>query len=106
MVGLVFDFCYFKWCLLGFFVSCLCFDVYVFFFKQKTEYELRISDWSSDVCSSDLGLAGGPSHRREDGDRVSRQRRDEPASSDGHLCPARRQERLAARARSEERRVG
>src|SRR3546814_6408689 len=27
---------------------------YVFFFKQKTAYELRISDWSSDVCSSDL----------------------------------------------------
>src|SRR3546814_1942101 len=26
----------------------------VFFFKQKTEYEMRISDWSSDVCSSDL----------------------------------------------------
>src|SRR3546814_10564513 len=26
----------------------------VFFFKQKTEYERRISDWSSDVCSSDL----------------------------------------------------
>src|SRR3546814_12304485 len=26
-----------------------------FFFKQKTEYEMRISDWSSDVCSSDLG---------------------------------------------------
>src|SRR3546814_13691676 len=25
-----------------------------FFFKQKTEYEVRISDWSSDVCSSDL----------------------------------------------------
>src|SRR3546814_6141703 len=39
-----------------------------FFFKQKTAYELRISDWSSDVCSSDLfgeqnmdteGLVGG-----------------------------------------------
>src|SRR3546814_4074536 len=29
-------------------------DVCVFFFKQKTAYELRISDWSSDVCSSDL----------------------------------------------------
>src|SRR3546814_4790461 len=29
----------------------------VFFFKQKTAYELRISDWSSDVCSSDLGAA-------------------------------------------------
>src|SRR3546814_5192299 len=32
----------------------------VFFFKQKTAYEMRISDWSSDVCSSDLveNLAG------------------------------------------------
>src|SRR3546814_10193906 len=29
---------------------------YVFFFKQKTAYEMRISDWSSDVCSSDLLL--------------------------------------------------
>src|SRR3546814_2162299 len=28
-----------------------------FFFKQKTAYEMRISDWSSDVCSSDLKLA-------------------------------------------------
>src|SRR3546814_1608298 len=35
------------------FVLCFCF----FFFKQKTAYEMRISDWSSDVCSSDL--AGG-----------------------------------------------
>src|SRR3546814_5737718 len=30
------------------------FVVYIFFFKQKTAYEMRISDWSSDVCSSDL----------------------------------------------------
>src|SRR3546814_6046914 len=29
-----------------------------FFFKQKTAYEMRISDWSSDVCSSDLGYHG------------------------------------------------
>src|SRR3546814_6578948 len=29
----------------------------VFFFKQKTAYEMRISDWSSDVCSSDLASA-------------------------------------------------
>src|SRR3546814_10105021 len=29
----------------------------VFFFKQKTAYEMRISDWSSDVCSSDLGTS-------------------------------------------------
>src|SRR3546814_10492268 len=28
----------------------------VFFFKQKTAYEMRISDWSSDVCSSDLAI--------------------------------------------------
>src|SRR3546814_5539411 len=42
-------------------MSCLV----IFFFKQKTAYEMRISDWSSDVCSSDLqrlarrtGLAG------------------------------------------------
>src|SRR3546814_11607970 len=32
---------------------CICI---VFFFKQKTAYEMRISDWSSDVCSSDLPL--------------------------------------------------
>src|SRR3546814_4079497 len=30
-------------------------SVSFFFFKQKTAYEMRISDWSSDVCSSDLG---------------------------------------------------
>src|SRR3546814_6694767 len=30
-----------------------------FFFKQKTAYEMRISDWSSDVCSSDLLVTGG-----------------------------------------------
>src|SRR3546814_7323373 len=33
-----------------------------FFFKQKTAYEMRISDWSSDVCSSDLGCP--PAFRR------------------------------------------
>src|SRR3546814_4695308 len=36
-------------------VYLLCFLFFVFFFfKQKTAYEMRISDWSSDVCSSDL----------------------------------------------------
>src|SRR3546814_5022665 len=33
-----------------------------FFFKQKTAYEMRISDWSSDVCSSDLGRYGTASN--------------------------------------------
>src|SRR3546814_2847616 len=33
---------------------------FVFFFKQKTAYEMRISDWSSDVCSSDLHRMEAP----------------------------------------------
>src|SRR3546814_4262883 len=33
----------------------VCLVFVFFFFKQKTAYEMRISDWSSDVCSSDLG---------------------------------------------------
>src|SRR3546814_10214526 len=32
----------------------------MFFFKQKTAYEMRISDWSSDVCSSDLATSQHP----------------------------------------------
>src|SRR3546814_18907368 len=40
-------------CLVFCFVIFLC-CVFFFFFKQKTAYEMRISDWSSDVCSSDL----------------------------------------------------
>src|SRR3546814_10097783 len=38
-------------------LCCMCFGLsllFFFFFKQKTAYEMRISDWSSDVCSSDL----------------------------------------------------
>src|SRR3546814_2363251 len=38
---------------------CYCCVLFFFFFKQKTAYEMRISDWSSDVCSSDL-VAPGP----------------------------------------------
>src|SRR3546814_3098308 len=34
---------------------------FFFFFKQKTAYEMRISDWSSDVCSSDLWCGSGRS---------------------------------------------
>src|SRR3546814_20538444 len=33
-----------------------CVVLMIFFFKQKTAYEMRISDWSSDVCSSDLAF--------------------------------------------------
>src|SRR3546814_2700744 len=42
-----------------FVLFCVC------FFKQKTAYEMRISDWSSDVCSSDLGLAAVPADLAE-----------------------------------------
>src|SRR3546814_2483717 len=44
-------------------MSLLCFHIFdlvllfCFFFKQKTAYEMRISDWSSDVCSSDLSVS-------------------------------------------------
>src|SRR3546814_4529438 len=34
--------------------------IFFFFFKQKTAYEMRISDWSSDVCSSDLAVEDVP----------------------------------------------
>src|SRR3546814_13792442 len=40
--------------MLYFYYLLLLFVVCFFFFKQKTAYEMRISDWSSDVCSSDL----------------------------------------------------
>src|SRR3546814_4530690 len=46
-----------------------------FFFKQKTAYEMRISDWSSDVCSSDLEVAIGERVEREcRGERAHRRR--------------------------------
>src|SRR3546814_3723164 len=43
------------WCCCSCNVCCF---VFFFFFKQKTAYEMRISDWSSDVCSSDLRRVG------------------------------------------------
>src|SRR3546814_1767714 len=42
---------------------------FVFFFKQKTAYEMRISDWSSDVCSSDLQPKRRARHGRGVGSR-------------------------------------
>src|SRR3546814_5196645 len=43
-------------------VFSLIYSYIFFFFKQKTAYEMRISDWSSDVCSSDLLRLEPPSH--------------------------------------------
>src|SRR3546814_9781678 len=47
-----FSLCLFQLCICTF---GYCEVIIFFFFKQKTAYEMRISDWSSDVCSSDLG---------------------------------------------------
>src|SRR3546814_4378611 len=74
------------------------FCVLFFFFKQKTAYEMRISDWSSDVCSSDLVM------RIKDGLRGRGQ-----AILDAHddRKPPRADDAVAGRVgRSEERRVG
>src|SRR3546814_20532699 len=54
-------------------------DVVMFVFKQKTAYEMRISDWSSDVCSSDLLRGGRPTAAlRQPGPASSAPHRGEP----------------------------
>src|SRR3546814_6062242 len=78
------------------------FLVFFFFFKQKTAYEMRISDWSSDVCSSDLSLTSvrrsgsflghGPGHPLQEQRRPAAALPSAPCLSEGE--------------RSEERRVG
>src|SRR3546814_14795320 len=108
--------------------------MFCFFFKQKTAYEMRISDWSSDVCSSDLvvfahpgvaaqfldqhrgadagRLVGGPGHHVladlvEAEAAVEHARRVAVVLDEhlaGHLRVA--QLRVALHVRSEERRVG
>src|SRR3546814_4783453 len=60
---------------------------YVFFFKQKTAYEVRSSDWSSDVCSSDLDRHG-VQFRCDDPVADGRGDDDQPVGADlrGDLC--------------------
>src|SRR3546814_1331680 len=74
----------------------LCF--FFFFFKQKTAYEMRISDWSSDVCSSDLSAQVRRCRREETASDHRTERRRSRASQTEHR-------RIFAN-RSEERRVG
>src|SRR3546814_6907330 len=62
----------------------------LFFFKQNTAYEMRISDWSSDVCSSDL----------------SRRLRFRAGTFQVRVASVRASPAIRAAARSEERRVG
>src|SRR3546814_6499313 len=88
-------FCGLRYYCVSFFMSlyCVCFVcVHFFFFKQKTAYEMRISDWSSDVCSSDLRARAGSIRGAADEDCATGPR---PVDS-----------RPLAADRSEERRVG
>src|SRR3546814_6727921 len=95
--------------------------VVVFFFKQKTAYEMRISDWSSDVCSSDLvGLEAAhlgavvridarsldPAQRVEMLAQLGRARGDQGIMRHLRACPAAILPPALCRHRSEERRVG
>src|SRR3546814_1452275 len=67
---------------------------FIFFFKQKTAYEMRISDWSSDVCSSDL--------RQGEKWRIRAEGTHEPAP----VVETDRRRPMQRIGRSEERRVG
>src|SRR3546814_13305969 len=83
-------------------MTLLCF---FFFFNQKTAYEIRISDWSSDVCSSDLPPANwSPNLAKARRKRKARRRNAAPIA-----CPCALQatdSTPSASSRSEERRVG
>src|SRR3546814_10103225 len=88
-------------------MRCLIFCL--FFFKQKTAYEMRISDWSSDVCSSDLTAFLSPSGKPSNARPISIRHAVAPerGPGDGHVG---QQAAVLVRqfgvGRSEERRVG
>src|SRR3546814_10441260 len=88
-------------------VECVSF----FLFKQKTAYEMRISDWSSDVCSSDLRHLQMPHRRCRPTalcDRACRLELPRKFQARAARCQASAQDSRARlrQARSEERRVG
>src|SRR3546814_3494738 len=94
---------------------CCGYSLLFFFFKQKTAYEMRISDWSSDVCSSDLHIGDPPAlpgtdrGADEEPEQHSRPPRDAPVA-DGHRHDDARHRSDGTHGqvdvRSEERRVG
>src|SRR3546814_10280432 len=102
--------------LLSFVCMFMCFDYIIvvfivflfFFFKQKTAYEMRISDWSSDVCSSDLDLEyfqvddeSNPSKAPDNANRLIKRDQVDILVGTVHSGVA-----MALAKRSEERRVG
>src|SRR3546814_1689144 len=92
--------------------SCAFVLLFFFFFKQKTAYELRISDWSSDVCSSDLDDRqdkkefGDSSSRAGDSAKAQKPRDDRNDRKNQRPFKHDRFLSLAKHYRSEERRVG
>src|SRR3546814_3059474 len=92
--------------------------MFCFFFKQKTAYEMRISDWSSDVCSSDLSISRSAVEQPFQNQpfiewgcfEEAVESKSSPESSPGKMAAQRLLEALDAlpmlQARSEERRVG
>src|SRR3546814_7507518 len=67
-------------------ITCL---VLFFFVKQKTAYEMRISDWSSDVCSSDLEKAGADQRHHERMRRCRLLKETDPLAREEHAHKAR-----------------
>src|SRR3546814_15855092 len=75
------------------------FSCFFFFFKQKSAYDMRISDWSSDVCSSDLSK--NPNRAEERGESAQwpfRNFRDRNAATHFVPTPSRRWDRVQERA--------
>src|SRR3546814_2576019 len=97
-------------CVFILFCVALCVRCFCFFFKQKTAYEMRISDWSSDVCSSDLPVVERT--RRDQSGELEQVRIRYPCPPSrirpawGHGVPEFRQMNAQPTRRSEERRVG
>src|SRR3546814_6684167 len=83
--------------------------MFFFFVKQKTAYEMRISDWSSDVCSSDLleiGIGTGRNLPFYDRDKLESLQGLDPAAQMHGLARKRARKAGLDVERSEERRVG
>src|SRR3546814_5148649 len=78
--------------------------VIFFFFKQKTAYEMRISDWSSDVCSSDLVLSHpltAPRHRN----RLERGEKKAPADRSAGAPGEKQEDRTSRSAQARKREI-
>src|SRR3546814_4891890 len=86
------------------FLSLYWITIMFFFFKQKTAYEMRISDWSSDVCSSDLSPT--PKLVMDEQTEQAKEAVKEVAKEEGTKALEKVVKGTEAEKRSEERRVG